>query len=125
MTSSDSLRLSLYLADAGIPVVCGDAGHSGSYQITEATYEAHIIKLEESAEMMIRQSTKMNYRIHGDTFRSFNATLAQSDTQSSINIPVKCSSLKGPAYQSSAAHKLSQTAETRKPSGTEFEMLYL
>jgi len=94
MTSSDTLRLSLYLADNAIPVVCGDAGHSGSFQITECTYEAHIIKLEESAEMMIRQSTKMNYRIHGDTFRSFNTTLAQSDTQSSINIPVKCSSLK-------------------------------
>ena len=117
MTSSDTLRLSLYLADSGIPVVCADAGHSGTYQITECSYEAHIIKLEESAEMMIRQSTKMNYRIHGDTFRSFNTTLAQNDTQSSVNIPIKCSSLKtliiAHRYSADTTSKIRQSITNR------------
>jgi len=94
LTSSDSLRLTLYLADAGVPVVCGNAAHTGTYKISNVTFEAAMIKLEESAEMMVRNSTKMNFKMSGETFRSFNSTLAATDTASLINIPVKCSSLK-------------------------------
>ena len=93
MTADSNLRLTLYLNDAGIGVVCGN-GHTGTFSLSDITYEAHMVKLEESAEAMVRQSTKGVYRIHGESYRAFNTTLESGVTQSTINIPVKVSSLK-------------------------------
>ena len=53
-----------------------------------------MIKLDTDVEAMVRRSTGGMYRIHGETYRSYNHTLAQSSTQSSINVPIKCPSLK-------------------------------
>jgi len=94
MTASDSLRLELTLENAGIPVLCANAGGSGQFSVTDVEYVAQIVKLSDEAESMVSRSTGGVYRVHGDTFRSFNVTVNSGVNSASINVPVKVSTLK-------------------------------
>lgn len=120
LTASDSLRLELTLAQAGVPVKTNAATDTGTFTITDVEYVAHIVKLSDDAEAMVRRSiTGGKYRIHGDSFRSFNQTLSSGVNNSTVNIPVKVSSLKtmliAHRYQTSITgkNKASVTNRTR------------
>lgn len=120
LTASDSLRLELTLAQNGAPVKTAAATDTGAFTITDVEYVAHIVKLSDDAESMVRRSiTGGKYRIHGDTYRSFNQTLSNGVNNSTVNIPVKVSSLKtlliAHRYQASISgkNKASITNRTR------------
>jgi len=94
MTASDALRLELTLENAKIPLVTASAAGTGEYTVTDVEYVAQIVKLSDDAEAMVSRATGGVYRVHGDSFRSFNSTVTSGVNTASINIPVKVSSLK-------------------------------
>ncbi|GMI02288.1 hypothetical protein TrLO_g7398 [Triparma laevis f. longispina] len=95
MTASDSLRIELTLASIGAPVLCANADDTGTFTVSDVEYVANIVKLSDDAESMVRRSVgNGKYRIHGDSFRSFNSTLDNGVNNSQIHIPIKVSSLK-------------------------------
>jgi len=95
MTASDSLRLELTLAGIGVPLRTTNSTDTGNFSITGVEFVAHMVKLSDDAESMVRRSVgNGKYRIHGDSFRSFNSTLQNGANNSTIHIPVKVSSLK-------------------------------
>ena len=95
MNASDSLRIELTLANAGVPVKTNASTDTGTYQVKDVEFVAQIVKLSDDAEAMVRQSVGTGkYRIHGDSFRSFNSTLDSGVNNSSVHIPIKVSSLK-------------------------------
>ena len=95
MTASDSLRLELTLANAGVPVKCTNATDTGNFQLKNIEFVSQIVKLSDDAENLVRRSVgNGKYRIHGDSFRAYNSTLDNGVNNSSIHIPTKVSSLK-------------------------------
>ncbi|GMH68480.1 hypothetical protein TrLO_g2272 [Triparma laevis f. longispina] len=62
--------------------------------VVDVEYVANIVKLSDDAEAMVRRSVGSKYRIHGDSFRSFNSTLDAGVNNSSVHVPIKVSSLK-------------------------------
>lgn len=95
MTTSDSLRIEFTLAQAGVPVKTNASTDSGNFQVKDVEFVSQIVKLSDDAEAMVRRSVgNRKYRIHGDSFRSYNTTLDSGVSTSSIHIPCKVSSLK-------------------------------
>ena len=94
MTASDALRLELTLENAGIGVKTAAATDTGSFTVSDVEFVAQFVKLSDDAENMVSRATGGTYRVHGDTYRAYNANLASGVSMSSINIPVKVSSLK-------------------------------
>ena len=119
MTSSDSLRVEWTLAQVGVPVVTGNVADSGEFSVSNIELVSSIVKLSDDAEAMVRKASGGVYRIHGDSYRSYNQTLNAGVNNSTINIPAKVSSLKtlliAHRYQDSivAKHRPSITNRTK------------
>ena len=94
LTASDSLRLELTLESAGIAVKTANSTDTGTFTISDVEYVASMVALSDEAENMVSRATGGTYRVHGDSYRAYNANLQSGVSLSAINIPVKVSSLK-------------------------------
>mgnify|MGYP001437706486 CR=1 FL=1 len=117
MTASDSLRVEWTLAQAGVPILAAGDTDTGEFSISNVEIVASIVKLSDDAEGMVRKASGGVYRIHGDSYRSYNQTLNAGVNNSTINIPAKVSSLKtlliAHRYQNSISARSSASVTNR------------
>lgn len=93
---TNSLTLELYLEQAAhVGVVT--AVSNGGYSISSVEYIASLIEIQDDAtnKQLEQQMMSSGIEFHGTTYSAHINSLAATATSGSINIPERCSSLKG------------------------------